>query len=139
MRTHIQNPVKFIWHGSEHAPVVVLFYCKAFTSRVTRMVFRIPIIIAIMAFNQLMILLCNDQPLEPSNWKINHTMTRISVVVDREMKVAEIKFRMNSKFNMIYKRRLNVVHELPYRPTIKVKKILTGFYFLYFILDLISY
>ena len=103
------------------------------------MVFRIPIIIAIMAFNQLMILLCSDQPLEPSNWKKNHTMTRISVVVDREMKVAEIKFRMNSKFNMIYKRRLNVVHELPYRPTIKVKKILTGFYFLYFILDLISY
>ena len=102
------------------------------------MVFRIPIIMAIMAFIQLMILLCNDQPLEPSNWKIKHTTRRISVVVERETKVAEIKFRMSSKFNMIYKTRLNVVHEHTYRPTIKVKKILTGFYLGSYILLILS-
>lgn len=77
------------------------------------MVLRIPIIIAIMALIQLMIQFCNDQPLVPSKPKIKHTMTRISVVVERGFKVAEIKFSISSKSNMINKRRLNVVHELP--------------------------
>lgn len=60
------------------------------------------------------------------------------MVVERETKVAEIKFRMSSKFNMIYKTRLNVVHEHTYRPTIKVKKILTGFYLGSYILLILS-